>query len=1141
MSNTPEYNLLDGSGTTPNLTLVTTIRDQVLTGIVTADAVDMQVRINDEPFRSDPNLITFGSGEFTVPNLNVHPEGLRLRRGLNSIEVRAIKATGEITGAVSASIEVVREDDLDVVAPSPSGLRIRRQRDAVELVWAASDLGNVLGYNVYASVDSGGGNQGYMRVNDQLITEVAFQEENLRSVTTDVTFYQGAGGQLRVLLVEEDFNDQPIKSVGEFVMDTGLQSTAELKTTVRLEEVLTSSFHHFLHNRDATPAEGVINNEFFADVPGDEPLYYVITTVAYDPQTNQQVESAYSSELVGVPFHIVTDLQEVPTRSQTDITRDYISSIIRGSSNEISAIPGSVVRDIFVEPFASEAERLHFIANFIRRSQSFATLLEIDDLQRTGESDPVGENAYKQALKAALGFETDADVQALIDDSFEKLASNYQKVRGGAEYAIGSATFYMTTEPTEDMAVETGTLISTDGQDGPSVTFQTTSRVELPFDFRDSYYNVQQRRWEIQANIRATRAGGDGNVAAGQIANMLGGASGFQVENREATRFGRDLESNARLAERSMLALSSVDAGTAGGYLSTALEQQGVFRAKVIKAGDDLMMRDYDDLREKHIGGKVDVWLQGSEQIQVTDTFALRFRVIEGALFTLDSAPGNLVFRTTDSRVTPENPIVEVLGATSDQIAQGFSFRNITTGETFDLTGYEILSYNTIQLDTTIAQPSVGANDLVTGDFRFQETSDYIFSRQPVQGVEGVQSINANVVLEEGVHYELFQAEDPLLSGRSTGAQDYLQIEQEGNGFIAGQTFFVNDERHVLVGETPEPLNNLGVNPLTVRVFSLDRTIEYDGPKAADPDFLVEEGDETTPLRIVRVAGRSIGNGEEVSIDYDHDENFEVEYTINNLLLRVQEAIDGHRHITADVLSKEGISNRVDLEATIVLKPGANRSQVDSEIRTALSQLLNGKAVGEPVYQSDVVQAIENTRGVAFVVVPFAKMALADGSLVVREALNPQSALVEQRGDLRVYALADSLTHPTMDGGGQATQHRGVFQDTQPLNHVSTYERLFFGEGRAMIVGSEGRSIQGYSDDATLTAQGYVTAATRNERRSELTANRIFISLREPDVTSNHSYATTYVVMGDSGARSILPSPVSYLELGDLTITYGEG
>lgn len=1140
MSSTPEFNLLDGSGTTTNLNLVTSIRNQILGGTVSEDAVDMQVRVNGGPFRSDPDLITFSGGTFTLPNLSVHPEGLRLRRGPNTIEVRAISVTGEVSGAATASIEVVREDDLDLVAPPPSGLRVRRQRNAVELVWAVSDLPNVLGYNVYASVDSGGGYQGYVRLNNQLIEDTAFQEESLNDITEDVTFYTGEGGQLRVLLVEEDFNDQPIKTVGEFVLDTGLQATGDLKTTVRLDEVLTSSFHHFVHNRDATPEDGVINNEFFADVPDDEPLHYVITTVAHDPQTNQQIESTYSPELVGMPFIITTNLQEVPTRTQTDVTRDYISSVIRGSNNEISAIPGSVVRDIFIEPFASETERLHFIANFIRRSQSFSTLLEIDDFQGNGISDPVSENSYKQALKSALGFGTDADVQALIDDSFEKLATNYQKVRGGAEFAVGTATFFTTREPTEDLVVETGTLISSESTDDePVVTFVTTSRVEIPFDFKDSYYNLQERRWEIQANIRATNPGDDGNVAAGKLTKLLGGSAGLNVVNQEATRFGRDRESNARLAERSMLALSSVDAGTAGGYLATALEQEGVFRAKIIKAGDAIMMRDYDDVRNKHIGGKVDVWLQGSEQIQVTDTFALKFRVIRNAPFVLDSAPASLIFRTTDSRVTPDNPLAELLGATVAQIQQGFSFRNLSTGETFDLTGYEILDHNRVQLDTSIAQPSVGPNDLIVGDFRFQETSNYIFSRQPVQGIESVASTNTGTPLDEGVNYRLFSTEDPLLEGRSTKAQDYLQIIQ-GSGFTTGDVFVVNDERHVLVGQTPEPLNNLGVNSITVRVFTLDGLTEYNGPQSANPDFLIEEGDETTPLRIVRVPAGNIANGEEVRVDYEHDENFEVEYTINNILQRVQEAIDDHRHITADVIVNDAIPVNLDLEMTIVLQPGAVRARVDSEIRTAISQLLNGKAVGEPIYQSDVVQAIENTKGVIFVVVPFAKMAVSDGSLIIREPLNNEATLVEQRGSIQVHALTDTLAYPTIDGGGSATEHKGVFQDTRPLHLVTSFERLFDSEGSALIIGADGRSIQDYSDNVTLTAQGYTTASAREQRRLELTANRIFVSMQEQDATTNYGYASTYIVDGDRGAKSVIPASISYLELGNLTITYGD-
>lgn len=1128
MATQPTFTLSDGSQA-PTLNLVTSIRDLVLSGPLDANVVDVQVKVNDNPFVSDPSLVEFDLDGFVVPNPTVYPEGLRLDFGVNTIQVRIIDVLGNVSAPATATVEVVRESDLELRVQAPSGLRVRRRRDSVEIVWANSPVETVIGYNIYAATEAGGGDTGYIKLNPKLIDVVAFQEQIVRDISEDTTFYTNEGGVLHVIVVEEDFNGNPIKVVADHIIDPGPQSADEFSLTTNLGAVDTTEYMHFIHNRSAVA--GVINNEFFVSVPNDEPLYYVITAVAIEG--GRQIESAYSSELVGLPLVINTEVQEIQGRTQNDITRDYLASILR-ANNQISAIPGSVTRDIFVEPFATETERLHFITGFVRRSQSFATLLPIDDLDGDKISDPVQENPYKLALKSALGFTNDADVQSLIDDAFDKLASNVQKVRGGQEFAIGQVIFSTTTEPTTDIVIPEGTTVSVDN--GPS--FTTTSRVVLPFSSRSSFFNLRLRRWEIQANIRAVNPGSQGNVTAGTIRRVLG-VSGVQVSNPEATRFGQDVESNADLAERCILAFSGVDSGTEGGYRAAALRQKGVFRTSIIKAGDAYMMRDWDEVRKKHIGGKVDVWVQGNNEIQVTDTFALSFQVASGVQFFLDSNPSDLIFITNDPRITPSTPITELLGATAAQIAQGFAFRNLTTNTTFDLTGYTLLSYNRIQLNTAIAQPGVSANDIVVGDLRYQADTRYIFTQQPVFGVASLSSVNTGTVLEEGSNYALYKIEDPLLEGNSAKAQDYITITQ-ANGVPSGDSFIINDERHIMIGEEPEALDNLGVNPTTVRVFTLDRLTEYNGPNDPNPDFLIQAGNAITPLQIIRVPAGNITNGEEVSIDYEHDENFTVTYVVNDLIRSVQAQIDISKHITADALVKATIPNPATLEMTVVLKPNVNQSTVDRELKTSLSQLLNNKPVGAALYQSDVVRAVENTKGVSYVILPMARMTLSDGTLIVREPLNNDSTFLSQQGSTKVYILKDTLMYPTTDGGGVPTGHRGVFQDTQPLTLVGTYSSLQGASGRAMIIGSSGLSIMGYSDDVTLTGQGFDTTEEREARRRALTANRVLVSLDELDGTEMHTYDASYSVQGDKGSKDLIVGDVAHIELGDLTISYPE-
>jgi len=1124
----PEFTRTQG-GTTTALSVVTTIRDQVFSGTIASNTVDLQVSIDNGPFRADPTLVEFDQAAFTIPNRTVFPDGLSLNFGRNSIRVRAVDVTGAISAPSEVTVDLLREQDVALVSAPPSGIRLRRKRDAVEIVFSEQLLPNIKGYNVYASTEAGGGTSGYYRINRDIIQDIAFQEETLTRVPENTTstsgtrtvFLDNEFGAVGVAVDQRDFDDNVLDTTDQQVIDVSLAGE-RLKVTTTVEVVTTVNFLLFEHNRTALESEGVTNNEFFADVPADIPLYYVITSIVYDPVTNTELESAYSAELTGLPLVIDSQIREIPRRTRFDVSEDYIDAILR-IDNEISVIPGSVVRDIFIDPFATEAERLYFVTDFISRSQSFSTLLLVD-----------ASDTYKGALASALGLNVTNDVQPIIDDSFDKLAQNAQVTRQGAEVAIGEVVFFTRQEPAQDIVIEAGVSVGTD----ESVTFTVTANTTLPFADRASYFNQQRQRYEITVPIQADDAGDVGNVPVNSIRNAFGGVGTLQVTNLEATRFGRDEESNSDLADRAVLAFSSVDAGTEAGYLATALKQQGVFRALVVEAGDTYMARDYDEVRMKNIGGKVDLWIQGENLITVSDTFALRFDVERDVRFFLDSDPSLLIFVADDDRLSPEAPITAMLGETPSELAQGFGFQNLTTGDVFDLSGVSILGFNRIQLNTGIAQPPVSPNDILSGDYRFRESDQFVFTRQPVKQLNSVQSVTSGDTLAAGTNYDLFKLEDPLFEGNSTQAQDYLQITQAG-GIPTGDVVIVNNERHVLIGQIPESLDNLGASPLTVRVFSLDRVTEYQGPSAATPDFFINEGNETTALEIVRNPAGVITNGQEVVADYEHDENFAVEYVINKVVQDVQTAVEAQRHVTADVLVKEAVENMIDLELTIVMLPGANQSIVDAAVRTNVSQLLNSLGIGDPVHQSDVLRVIENTPGVDYVVIPFARLTHADGNLIVREPLNNAFTFLETTPVAKLYVLQDGLNYATTDGGGVETLHKGVFEDRLPMTLVSTYSDLGNTQGAALLVGAGGIIIDGYSDDTTLDALGFDTTEEKEEQRLLLTANRVFLSLNVADSPENHGYEVTYATEGDTSSESsIILTDVTYGELGDLTITF---
>jgi hypothetical protein len=1113
-------------------------------GLADTSAVDIQVSINGAPFVSDPTLVKFELPAFTVPNPDSYPDGLVLEPGANSVLIRTIDIVGGVSSTSTVTISKLRQSEVPRV-DIPSGVRVRRRRNAVDILAAipqvleegqfgAVETTIFRGFNFYAST-SAGGTSGYYLINDSVVTDASgVYEEDTSSIGEDTTTWSKSGTTdfVRLRVVEEDVFGNEIGTR----LDSKYRVTdysGDLRYTSTLEERRLTNFASFRHFRSG--GTGILNSDQFSSVPDTDPLYYVVTSVYFDSVSGQEIESPFSQEVLASPLVIDTSVRDLPLRTQQEVVLTYITAIQR-INQSISLIPGSTTRDVSIDPFSSEAERLYFLLDFVHRCQSFLTLLQIDDANGDSISDAVESSSYKTALKAALGQSNNASVQSLLDSAFDKLASNVNKTRLPGRPAVGQAVFYTSTRPAFDLPIPSGTIVTTTADSTlgiPSVRFRVGGTFLLRASQADAYYNFDRKRYEIVVDIVAETIGSSGNRPAGQITSAQG-VTGLLVTNLEATVFGSDRESNAGLATRALLGFVSVDTGTEGGYTATAADQVGLIKAKVVKSGDALMMRDYDPVRRKHIGGKVDIWVQGLRERQVTEKFAFTFDVardIQCQLLDL----GTLTFRVQDSRVTVNTPITEIL----DNPTQGLGVRNVTQGLDYILTNVTILDYQTFRLDPSIfGQPVTGINDIVQADYRFRAVNQFTFTFQPVRRVVSVVG-EVSGTLDPSLGYSLYKTDDPLLDGESTISKDYLAINQI-SGVPSGDTISVNDEVHTLIGSIEEPLASIGINTKSIRVFNATRTLEYDGPDAANPDYQVIDGTPTTPVRISRTSTSDIPNGAAVSVDYDHDENFTVVYVINDLLQQLQRTINSRRHVTADVVVKQAINNAIELENTIQLLPGATRDKVDPAVRSNVSLEMNRRVIGQGIAQSDVINEIDSTAGVDMTVIPFARMAYADGSRKLREKLS--SAYVETAslgaGGNKAFILTTPLQFPTTDGGGLSTEHRGTFQDDEPMVLVSNLALVASATNQSFIIGSSGAIILGYTDSATLTLAGFVTAEDQAAEVLRRTANHIVVSLPSTDDPSNHSYAVSYVVRGDFGAKDVSASGVEFLELGDFTITY---
>ena len=1131
------------------LNFTTTFSSRFFTGTAPTNTVDLELSIQGRGFTNDESLISFDGETWTVPNPEVYPDGLDLLPGANIFAIRAILTNNQTTGTATANVQFVQTSDLGVVATIPSNISMDQQLSSVTVTADGVDETSFVGLNFYASQYSGGGSTGYTRVNVNTVSSYSVVEETTEIGTfnsestvrrqTDGTLYTNpqyayyVGSQ-----VDENYN----LVQDDFTQRIDIPATAErIRSTVTLSSVSAIKRISFEHSRTATvksnPPTVFVNA--FATLQNTDPLYYVVTGVYYDSINQIEFESPYSMEVVGHPLVVNTTVGSFPVVSRQQIIRNTIETIFR-SNPQVKVEPGSYLRDVFIDPFSSEAERLRFIVDFLHRAQSFQSLLQIDDPNNTNTSIPVSQSTYKQALKAAFGLTSDADTQALIDRSFESLAGNLGIFRRPGLASRGSLLFYTTKRPTQTLSIPVGSTVS-----GGSVNFRVTQSASIPLGQLASYYDPVTGRYQVTVSAQAVNPGVDGNVAAGQIKKVISGVTGLSVINPADMFGGKDQESNRELATRSLNALASVDSGTKQGYLQTAADVPGVIQANVVAAGDPLMLRDMD-AQGQHKGGKVDIWVRGDNTVPVSCTFAFGFDIATDIHFVVLGDPADLIFQAIDPALSSSTPILALL----DDPNAGYEFRNATTGESFDIAGYTLLSYNTIQLSTSIVQPSVTLTDVVLGCYRRKAGNAFVLPQQPVVAITSVVGTISGTLPSEA--YALYQTASPLLTGRSVQADDYILITPvlvNGSYVPAGTSITVTGELHTVIGEYVEYLDSLGINPLTIVVQNQDGSVTYRGPN--DPsgvsDYTIVYGSETVPVGIKRVTTGDILSGEVLQVSYEHDENFTVTYSFNNVVDVVQTAIDNKKGLTADVLVKDAVPVPLDIAATVILQRGVSRSSVDSAIRTNMTNYVNALRMGQPIRQSDVTSIIEGSTGVSYVELPLTKLVRSTGSLVVQEPLS-----TSQAGDtlytswstnhVSVWLVNEVLNAATVDGGGSSTLFHGVYQDDILLaNATGTIQiDLQTNTGYAYIVGPNGIVINGYSDDATLTAQGYTTPEQIASQRAAITGNRVLISTSVDDSPASHTYQVTYEVGVDSGAKNIDPGDAEYLTIGNMEFTYDE-
>ncbi|MBD3260239.1 MAG: hypothetical protein GF334_00950 [Candidatus Altiarchaeales archaeon] len=974
--------------------------------------------------------------------LNLQFKTIKRRRIVNDV--------GPILGESSVSslvVNIIDEDEIEASSQPPTGVDLKRAKDSIKIRVPANGLrisgdGNFAGCNFYLALEPGGGEDGYALANSFLITD----PDSAETVTSTIEESE----------TEDSTNDITITTT---------------RDRTRLIQYYTLSITKTVLRRMVN--DGSISDVFLADgqsIDRDRRFYLVATLVTYDQVLNEAVESPYSFEQEGQFVDFQTQYLTLPSRSRTDVLFS-ISQDIFQNNELVSVIPGSVLRDIS-DPVATEFERFYVIQDFLFACLSVDTLLQFDDANGDGISDSLEENVRKRKLADALTISSFTPLQNFIDQQFNKMGSNYDLTRKGSQKARGTVTFYMTQRPTEDIIVSDGTTVSTeaDVDAGTQATeFLVQGSKILDADNPDPFYNPDTKRYEITANIEARFGGTAGNVPAGTITIVTGLNPLLRVENNSPTLYGSNTETNARFATRIKMARASYDSGTETGYASTSNGVPGVLEARVEKEDDPLMMRDYDEESKKHIGGKVDIYVRGESITQVVDQVAFRY---EYPTDTFGNKVGEQFYVTNSSeyRIRTKNPNV----GSESPIVIVHSVRNVTRNSNYSLDGLRIIGDgDTILLDANLTNQNIGmaALDVIMVDYRYRSSNELILSEQPV--IEVVSVTDTNDATIDSSKYELTKSEDILQNGESTIAKDSVKFYFNDSDNINELVSVENEEKDMLIN-VPAKLNLKGVDIDTI-VVKPDNT----GTGSAyrlNVDYTVTPGSVTTYTYISLKDNGMIRNGDRVYVDYEASENFNVTYTVNNLLSQVQDAIDSMKHACADTIVKNAVGNYADFAFKVVAKTGTDKTLLKSRVQTALANLVGHLKMGDTLTQGAVINAIVGVKGAKEIQMPITRMMKRNSSYIVLDDIGETTFEIYQktsRSGVTSYRSVNSvLTYKTSDGGGDSNLYRAVYENNIPLTLVDNASLVSSASGSAYIQ-SDGRIIVSTTDGLPPQSKSY--------------------------------------------------------------------
>ena len=436
--------------------------------------------------------------------------------------------------------------------------------------------------------------------------------------------------------------------------------------------------------------------------------------------------------------------------------------------------PGTVIRDLFIDAPSSQISLLY---------QQLSSISNLQSLRLVSGSD------------------------------LDNLAQNYGATRKAATSSSGVALFTFASIPAV-IAINTGSVVTTTS----GLQFSVTNGVSVNPAQLNSYRSVAIKyqnnlnflnitdQYAVEITVGASSPGSAGNISQYAInSTTITGVT--NVTNILPFTGGTDQETDAAFRNRVLAIFSGSNVGTALGYQNLALSDPLVLDAYVVGPGNPLMTRDgtivgTNAAGQPYIisdgtGGKVDVWVLGSNPSSYIDTF---------------------IYLDQSNKNDPTNPannfvLGQIVGNSSLTISQR-RVQDIANG-VLPAQPVEEITQVTGSLSGANFQPeSIDVYGRISGNYKL--IKDTGFYSESAFGFDTFAWVNNQIAFQENIVKTTFNGQD------ATTFTDVLEIPAiQQNISITNENSLVSSTNRSIIQLIHTPATNV------TRVFNVNTGERY--------------------------------------------------------------------------------------------------------------------------------------------------------------------------------------------------------------------------------------------------------------------------------------------------------------------------